>query len=313
LRRRRGSNALSTLNQSVAAFLKLNQVNFVRCWFPWNFFEKYFRYRSPRAGEDPENYYQFPLDDFVERMNEVGVQVIGVVGNGYSRFLPFSLQKTNDLNSYLPRLVESSTQIVRHYKDRIKTWQIENEPNWWRAHFAAHWRKGGLWLDERNQEPILRALYNVVRTEDPNATIIVNLEGDSKATNWKFYSRFCDILGLDFYPNYAHPIPSDATVICDRASEVRRETGLPTFVVETGYPTGPSFLGYSEKKQTKYIRSACTQAFSCDAIKGLGWFRFSDSYWRSFPFHENYFGLLTKQGRLKPGWYEYAAQIRQMR
>lgn len=67
------------------------------------------------------------------------------------------------------------------------------------------------------------------------------------------------------------------------ARQVRKKTGLPIFVIETEYPTGPGLFGYSEAKQCQYIRIACETAFTCDAITGLGWFRFSDSYWRSSP------------------------------
>ena len=304
---------LPTINTTLASFLKRSGIQFVRCWFQWNFFQKYLRHRELGPGLDLDDSYHFPLDDFVQKMNEAGITVIGVLGNGYSRFLPLDLQRVENLGEYLRRLSESSTAIVRHYKDRVKNWQIENEPNWWKAHYAGHWRRGSVWLDSDNQEPILRALYSVVRAESPDASIIINLEADSKTTDWRFYSKYCDVLGLDFYPNYKHPIPSDATMISDTAKLVKRSTGVPCFVIETGYPTGPKWLGYSEERQAKYIRSACEQAFTCDALSGLGWFRLSDTFWRSFPFHENYFGLLSKHGRPKLGWSEYLSQVRKAR
>jgi hypothetical protein len=304
-------------SEVLATYLKKNGVDFVRCWFQWNFFEQ-----AMRIGQHPPSSsatwaslysdYLFPLDDFVSKMTEAGIGIIGAIGNGYNRFLPIGLQ-TDHLDEYLKRLTDSSTEIVRHYKDKVKVWQIENEPNWWKAHYYGHWRKGAIWLTERSLEPILNALYNVVRSECPGATIIVNLEAEEKDANWKLFAKYSDILGLDFYPNYfpgtqIHPSKLGATAL-----EVRKETGLPIFVIETGYPTGPRLFGYSEAKQCEYIRIACETAFSCDAITGLGWFRFSDSYWRSFPPQENYFGLLSKKGRPKPGWYEYVNQIRQRR
>lgn len=310
---RRSSEAQGTayMNSALASFLKSHNVNFVRMWFPWNFFEKYLIYREPGPGQKDaqSDRYHFPLDDFVSKMGEAEIAVIGVLGNGYSRFLPSSVQ-TNELQDYLKRLVESSTQIVRHYKDKIKVWQIENEPNWWKAHRATHWRNGRIWLDAKNQEPILSALYNLVRSESPDGKIVINLEADNiSKMDWPLYAKYCDIIGLDFYPNYSHSSPSDASVISKTASQVKRFTGHPIFVIETGYPTGPKWLGYNQQKQAKYVRSACEQAFTCDAITGLGWFRFSDSYWNSFPSHENYFGLLSREGRPKQAWVEYAMQI----
>lgn len=329
------SNNLDTgrLAGVLATFLRKQGVNFVRCWFPWNFFEWNMTHRSSARqvqssaslDQSASSRYRFPLDDFVSKMHESGIGIIAVLGNGYSRFLPSGL-KTNDLKEYVQRLTESSTQILRHYKDKIKVWQIENEPNWWRAHYSIQWRNGRIWLEAKSQETILAALHDAVRSECPDATVIINLEADSKRfrfarffprltapMNWKLYAKYCDVIGLDFYPNYYRSDPIDASLLTRTAQEVKKETGSPIFVIETGYPTGPRPFGFSEEKQSRYIRSACEEAFSCDAITGLGWFRLSDSYWKSFPFPENHFGLLTKKGGPKLGWSEYANQIKQRR
>jgi hypothetical protein len=303
--------------EHLASFLKKNGVDFVRCWFQWNFFAPSKLGVFPPAfispsSPSPSSGYLFPLDDFVSKMSEAGIGIIGVIGSGYQRFLPVGLQ-TDHLDEYLKRLTESSIEIVRHYKDSVKVWQIENEPNWWKAHYSGHWRKGVIWLSARNHEPILTALHNVVRSECPNSTIVVNLEADDKRTDWKLYAKYSDVLGLDFYPNYSRTGPINASKLGVTALQVRQDTGLPIFVMETGYPTGPRLLRYDEEKQSRYVRAACETAFTCDAITGLGWFRFSDSYWKSFPPQENHFGLLTRDGRPKSGWNEYVSQIRQTR
>jgi hypothetical protein len=298
----------------LASFLKKNKVDFVRCWFQWNFFEQPTHRKhslpSSRSSPSPSSNYRYPLDDFVSSMTEAGIGIIGAIGTGYHRFLPAGLQ-TDYLEPYLKRLTESCNKIVRHYKDRVKVWQIENEPNWWKAHYLVQWRKGAIWV-RGNQETILSALHSVVRSECPDATIMVNLEADESA-DLKPYAKYCDILGLDLYPNYSHSAPTDASKLATIALQAKRETGLPVFVVETGYPTGPRLFGFDEDRQSEYVHSACEQAFTCDAITGLGWFRFSDSYWKSFPPQENYFGLLTKEGRPKSGWNEYIIQTRQSR
>jgi hypothetical protein len=300
----------------LASFLKRNGVDFVRCWFQWNFFEQPTRralhgLSSPRSTFHSSDYL-FPLDDFVSEMTEAGIGIIGAIGSGYQRFLPDGLQ-TNHLGGYIERLTDSSAEIVRHYKDRVKVWQIENEPNWWRAHYYIHWRRGLIWLTTKNRESILNALHNVVRSECPGATIVINLEAEEKVTDWKLFAKYSDILGLDFYPNYVPRTKIHPSKMGTTALRVRRETGLPILVVETGYPTGPRIFGYDEAKQCQYIRSACETAFASDAITGLGWFRFTDNYWKSFPPQENYFGLLTKEGRPKSGWSEYVNQVRQRR
>jgi hypothetical protein len=280
------------LCKELAAELKDRKINFVRCWFQWNFFE-------PRIGLDEAN-YGFPLDDFVSAMTAKNIEIVAVLANGYSRFLPEGIN-TEDSKKYVRHMVQMATAVVDHYKDSVSVWQIENEPNWWDEHYATHWRSGGMWLEPGTQDLILGALHDAVRREDPDGTIMINLEADNKKTNWSFYAKYCDVLGLDFYPNYLRSSPVDASEV-KFSSEVKNATGLPVYIAETGYPSGPSFLGYDTVKQSEYVESACKESFACDDITALCLWRFSDSYWRSFPFQENYFGLLTKEGKPKPAW-----------
>ena len=289
------------LANEVAGFLKRSRIDYVRCWFPWNFFE-------PSIGSK----YRFPLDIFVNEMNDAGIGIIAVIGDGYARFLPKNT-KTDEINAYNKHLIRSSTEIVRHYKDKIKVWQIENEPDWWKAHVVAGWRSGLMWLFEQNQEPVLSALSEVVRNECRNSTVVINLASSGPNVRWDMYSKYCDIVGIDPYPSYVRPDMTDVSEIAKVSREANKATGLPIYIIETGYPTGPHFLGFDEGHQSKYVTSACEYATSNDEVKGLGMYRFSDSYWKSFPTQENYFGLLTVQGEPKQGWHEYVSQIKKIK
>ena len=292
---------MKTFSLALAAELKNKGIQFVRCWFQWNFFE-------PEVGDMKSQIYKFPLDDFVASLKQAGIEIIAVIGNGYSRFLPRGIN-LGDPNSYIQRLDSVCRATVKHYKDSIKVWEIEDEPNWWVAHYAANWRSGGIWLKHGIQDSILTALHNLVREEDPSATIVVNLEADWKKTNWKSYLKYCDVLGLDFYPNYGRASPVDASKV-KFATDVKKQTGIPVFIAETGYPSGPSLFGYGEQRQVEYVRSASEECFSCDDIFALSIWRYSDTYWKSFPEQENHFGLFTKEGSPKPAWAEYCNQIK---
>lgn len=290
--------------KELGAELKNCSINFVRCWFQWNFFE-------PKVIPNDTENYLFPLDDFVSAMKENNIEIVAVIANGYSRFLPQGIN-TDNSRDYVDRMVKMATAVVHHYKNSISVWQIENEPNWWDEHYATHWRSGGIWIEPGMRDLILRFLHDTVRAEDPDATIMINLEADEKKTQWSYYAKYCDVLGLDFYPNYMRSTPVDASEV-KFSSEVKKATGLPVYVAETGYPSGPSFFGYDNAKQAEYVRSACMESFRCDDISALSLWRYSDSYWKSFPFQENYFGLLTKEGNPKPAWIEYNNQIKASR
>jgi hypothetical protein len=298
------------LCKAVANRLKAAGVQFVRCWFQWNLFEPSVKTREEKEEDEEheiEESLKFPLDNFVNAMKAESIEILGVVGNGYARFLPEGLN-TDDPDQYLRRLEISTKQILRHYKDSVSTWQIENEPNWWEEHFAVGWRKGGIWFKPEIREAVLKTLQGTVRAECPNATLVINLEVDRRNVDWKAWTRYCDVLGLDFYPNYSHADPVDASMlkIC---SEARSEAGIPVFVSETGYPSGPSIMGYNEKNQAQYIKDACELSFASDSINAISVWRYQDTYWRSFPDQENHFGLITEDGREKEAWSEYANQI----
>lgn len=284
--------------------LKQAGITFVRAWFPWNYFE-----RSATKSERSQSTFEFAMDTFIETLRSNGIGVLGVLANGYSRFLPNDAN-VEHLRKYIDQIVPSCERILRHYDGKIDTWQIENEPNWWKGHVAVNWRSGLIWLEQESEEMVLHALHDVVRRECPNAKVLINVEADRHPINWNLYSKYCDILGLDFYPAYAHPHKTSAEIIKTVSSEVRSQTGKRIIVAETGQPSGPHILGYTEERQAEYVKSACETAYSCDSIDALCVWRYSDSYWKSFPMQENHFGLLTREREPKPAWFEYANQIK---
>ncbi len=292
------SHDTSRLSRKVAVFIKKSGIDYVRCWFPWNFFES-----------DIEEGFQFPLDDFVRAMHEAGVGIVAVVGDGYRRFVPRGA-KTSDIDAYIKQLVKSSEEIVDHYKGRIDVWQIENEPNSWAGQAMVDWRSGAIWFAPSSREKILGALAAVVRSESPRSKIIINIDYLGLKVDWRMYERYCDMIGLDLYPSYINPYATAVAGIGNLAEQVGKETDMPIYIIETGYPTGPRLLGFSSARQAEYVSSVCRQASSCEKLSGLGIYRFADSYWDSFPPQENHFGLLTVQGEPKPAWNEYVRQIR---
>lgn len=271
--------------------LKGSGIEFVRCWFPWNFFQ-----------EKADSQMKYTMDTFVSRLEQGSIKIIGVIGNGYRRFIPKGIN-VESIKSYVENLVESCTKIISHYRN-IKLWQIENEPNWWKEHLIAGWRSGFIWLEPDVEEKILKPLYDIVREERPDAEIMINLEIDRGIPNLERYKKYCDVIGLDAYPSYAHPHNTSAEEL-SVASQVKRATGLKVIVAETGYPSGPEIFGYTEDRQAEYICSACKNSYSCDGLSGMIVWRFSDSDWNSFPPQENHFGLFTKERKPKKSWIAY--------
>ena len=289
------------------------QIQFVRCWFPWKYFEPA---PIPESSLDQlldRSYSQWPMDDLVNALTSRGIDVVPVVACGYQRMLPQGLEPDRDRELYLRRASIHARLLVRHYKNRVRCWQIENEPNWWAEHEAGGWRSGLSWVHEHGfRQELLETLNGAVHAEYPAALTIINLEADSKTLVSGEYSSLCDVLGMDFYPNYksAHPINTSGFRLADQIAKTLEK---PVMISETGYPSGPSVLGYSPDHQAEYVESASKVAYSLEGVTGIGMWRYIDTAWRSFPPQENHFGLFDNRGSPKPAWGAYSNTIKELK
>ncbi|MFI5449481.1 MAG: hypothetical protein ACHQ03_06940 [Candidatus Bathyarchaeia archaeon] len=286
---------------SLAEHLVAAKISFVRCWFPWRFFEDSPKPESEVSRPVDESNGEFPMDTFVDVLTARGIGVLPVVCCGYQRFLPHGLKVDSDRNAFVRRAAAHARLLVRKYKDKIRFWQIENEPNWWHMHSVGGWREGSTWLNTDFKLQLLKELNDAVHVEDTAAWTIINLEADAKLAKIGHFAAQCDMIGLDFYPNYKQASPIDVSIF-RKAKTVAEKTGKPAMIIETGYPSGPALRGYSTAKQAEYVRKACSEALAIEALNAIGIWRYSDSAWRSFPLIENHFGLIDHQGRPKLAW-----------
>lgn len=302
----RASLALADAVKSIGA-------DFVRCWFPWRFFEPVPLPEGALDSALDRGYPEWPTDSLVRALTSQGIAVLPVLACGYQRMLPQGLRPDAGAASYLRRAYIHARLVVRHYKGTISTWQIENEPNWWAMHEAGGWRSGAYWLESGGfGEELLRTLNRAVHEEDQAGQTMINLEADEEKLDIAGYAKNCDVLGLDFYPNYKSSEPVDASVI-RRAEGVAEESGKPVLIAETGYPSGPSILGYSQERQNQYVGQALKLAFSLDKVMGIGIWRYLDTSWTSFPPQENHFGLVDEKTGPKAAWYGYGKILKELR
>jgi hypothetical protein len=298
---------------ALADSLKSIGVDFVRCWFPWKYFEPTPVAEGALASLLDRGYERWPTDGLVKTLGEQGISVLPVLACGYQRMLPEGLSPDGGAESYLKRAYLHARLVVRHYRGSISTWQIENEPNWWRMHEVGGWRTGASWLEAGGfRDELLKVLNAAVHEEDPGATTMINLEADEEKTDVAEYAKYCDVIGLDFYPNYKSSEPVDASVIRS-AKTLSSEAGKPVMIAETGYPSGPSLLGYSEERQAEYVSLAMREAHSLDEVTAVGIWRYLDTSWKSFPPQENHFGLIDEKKGPKGAWYRFGQEIKELR
>lgn len=287
--------------------------DFVRCWFPWRFFEPTPVPRDELRSLAARGYDSWPTDGLVRALTGQGISVIPVLACGYQRMLPQGLSPDVGVEEYLERAYQHVKLLVGHYKGAIGCWQVENEPNWWVMHEAGGWRTGASWREGKGfRDALLKTLNAAVHEEDPRATTMVNLEADEERLEVTEYAEFCDLIGLDFYPNYKAAEPVSASVI-KRADSIATTAGKPVMIAETGYPSGPSILGYNKDKQSDYVALALRNAYFADRVTAVGIWRYLDTSWTSFPPQENHFGLIDEKSGPKDAWYRLGRVIKELR
>jgi hypothetical protein len=194
------------------------------------------------------------------------------------------------------------TELVNRYKDKVKYWEIWNEPN-----LHEYW-KG----TEEQYSTLLRFTYEGIKSADPDAVVISG--GMSNAdfdwtrrmyeSGWKPYF---DILGIHPYCE-GSPLEegSDSGYYPNitKVLDVMREYGDGmkfVWITEIGWNTYPNAEHFcaTEEEQAEWLRYAYAMARNdWPQIRSFGYYIIKDS-------GTDCFGLVRADGTLKPSWFTY--------
>ncbi|MBD3384406.1 T9SS type A sorting domain-containing protein [candidate division KSB1 bacterium] len=195
-------------------------------------------------------------------------------------------------NEYLYNLKLYAHATVKYFADRIDVWQIENELNAadWAARVPGWWREGDLWLDEAFRDKVWHILVEAVRLQDPTALIVHDFHMLGFMASLQKWITDVDIVGINFYPNYAIALPVMGFMVGEYVWAVRRAlAGLgypekPVWVVETGYPAidrhlpqeklplSADMYTFTEERQRMYVEEALS---SCATYGAAAFFYFT--------------------------------------
>jgi hypothetical protein len=246
-------------------------------------------------------------DRMVGRFTDQGILVVAGVGSGWVQAVPRlrdgrpAAPDSLGRETYLAWQVLVTRALVERYDGdglldapggvHVVAWQVENELN--EAAFTAFGSQRypfGLdaltsaWTDEAYLDQIFDQLCRAVRAADPRAIVLTNLHvsvhpeldraldvptWDQWLVRWR--DRL-DWVGIDVYPNFLTPMPIGIAEVEDRLARAIELAGdRPVYVIETGYPSGPEVLGYTEAQQADYMR-ATLEAVRESGAAGIFWY-----------------------------------------
>ena len=237
---------------------------------------------EPRKGEFDFSFY----DKVVETAIRHGISVYGL----FDYWSTWAEEYTEEgYRDYCTALRET----VRHFKGKVRHWEIWNEPN------------VSFWTGPKDDYPkLLSMAYAVVKEEDPDAVVL----GCSVARIDKDFIRMCLDANAPMDALTLHPYRGD--VVEERLAAELEETseligGRPIWITEMGWPTWRN--GKSERDVAQLLARAYMTAIGTGRVANMGWYNFVDDGENPF-FSEANFGILRRDMTPKPA-YRAAAKV----
>lgn len=276
-------NGLAMMDRA-AAMAQAAGVKWSREEFSWSRIE-------PERGKYSWDFY----DKVVETARRHGISVYGLIAYWSPWTKPFTAEGIADYAGYCRALVS-------RYKDRIKHWEVWNEPNIF------------FWAGPKEQYPeLLKEAYRAIKEEDPEAHVL----GCSTAGIDTAFIEMVQNAGAPYDILTIHPYRGtlDDEGFMRELQDVRKLTAKadgkpkPVWITEMGWPTQlPD--GVSERDQAGLLARSYLCAAASGAAENVSWYDFREDGTCPF-YNEHHFGVVKHADfSPKPGYRALATVCR---
>ncbi len=232
---------------------------------------------EPRKGEYNWTFY----DDLVDVAHANGISIYGLLCY-WSHFA------RKDTPEGVEEYCQWARQVVRHYKGRIKHWEIWNEPNifFWTGPKELYFT-------------LLAKAYEAIKAEDPEAQVL----GCSTAGIDIDFIKRTMAAGARFDALTIHPYRGELNDL-DFIKELRDVKALvggrPVWITEMGWPSDRPY-GRTERQQASYVARTYLTSVASGAVASVSWYDFRND--GNDPYYNEYnFGMVRNDLRLKPAY-----------
>ncbi len=231
---------------------------------------------EPQKGTFDFHYY----DQVVDTARRHGISVYGLLSYWSTWTNAYTEEGVNDFAVW-------ARAVVHHFKDRVKHWEIYNEPNIF------------FWSGPKELYPVLvKKCYEAIKVEDPEAQVLaISTAGVDK----KFIQQCLDA-GAPFDILTIHPYRqhlAEESFIRELRSTAKLVGNRPVWITEMGWSTHVGNV--SERAQARLLARAYLSAVASGAVQNISWYDFKNDGHDPFYFESN-FGVLREDMTPKPAY-----------
>jgi hypothetical protein len=250
-------------------------VKWTREEFHWNWIEK-------KQGE-----YDFSFfDQLVDTARSHGISVYGLMCYWTEWTGPPMTEE------FIAPYCDYLRAVVGRYKERIRHWEIWNEPNIF------------FWPGPKELYPKLcAAAYRTIKEVDPQAQVLIC---STAGIDIKFIKQVLaenpPFDGLTVHP-YRHGLDPHG-FIKELQDASALAGGKDVWITEMGWPS--QIGGLSERAQAGYVARTYLAALAAPATRSVAWYDFREDGTDPY-YHEHHFGLVRRDLTPKIGYRALAA------
>ncbi len=284
--------------QKAAELMRQAHVGMVRMDFAWTDVE-------PKPGRFDFGRY----DRIVDLLRSKGIQVLGTL-----EYNPAWRQAAWNAAPEPKLYVRYAKAVVHHFKDRVKYWEIWNEPDY-----------GTYWQPQDNLATyckLLKKAYPAIKREDPTALVLEGSLSQMILTSQRDIYQEAGPESFDIVNVHLFPNPLDNVSLAqarDQLQSLKRimaefgDQDKPIWITELGCPGVPLqsaninwWAGKSptENEQAAWVSKVIPEVLKAPGVDKVFWafFRDTDGFFNN---GIDYFGLIRSDFTLKPAYESF--------
>lgn len=232
------------------------------------------------------------LDETVDWAEAAGVRILPI--------LDYDVSWARPAHEHLDQWLEYVRRVVQRYGDRIRYWEVWNEPN-----LEGFWRDKP---DPRDYVKLLKATYRTIKQIDPRLVVLL---GGTSGIPWPYLEGVYEAGGKPYFDvmnvhPYRYPASPEERPLYDdlvrlRALMLERGDGQkPIWITEMGWPTHQGRRGVKESRQAELLARAYLLALHAQ-VDVIFWYEFQAPEGKP-DYNEHHFGIVHRDLRPKPAY-----------